>query len=342
MLRVAFIVVVYPTLALVAACSDLNSNGHCAPGQTELDGACWPDGDAGSLYANPPPQTRQISLACTNNITPEIFPAGWRLTVDPGPIVAGEAFGVKLRGVMVIDEDLLDTALMGEVGAYKRSNVLELHATVHVRSGVETDGGNPRDVVLTNEAITPTCTYDNSGNIGPRAGPFPPCQKDNDHEDGLSNDDCTGVNGVPTPENRCGEFSVTPTSDDCDVGGLCEEKGKGVQCELYEFCVSDSLDIVLEGEVESYIAKGSGNVLFGWADDSTGAEFVPTGGADEGIWVLAPAVYTEGTGPNGFRILISTSLGSLPGAFECTMGLDTDPVTRSPDSELISFPIQTQ
>jgi hypothetical protein len=50
-------------------------------------------------------------------------------------------------------------------------------------------------------------------------------------------------------------------------------------------------------------------------------------------------VFEEPLGPNGFRVLIS---GTIPAAFECTMAVGTTRLTPTPNSDLISFEIQTR
>ena len=338
MLRFALLLWVSVSLVSLLACSDLGS-ASCPEGEALDDGGCIASsgGTGGDGLVDPPPQTKSITLGCTSSTAPPgmSFIVIWDLTVDPGPIVGGEAFGAVFRGLMVLDEILLDETLELVEGGYKRTNILELQATVHVRSGAS----EAMDVVLTNEPIQRTCTYDNSGNTGVDAGPFPPCAQENDNPEDGSNTDCTGLGGMPDPENPCGQFNDIPTSDECAPGGRCEDKGKtgpGSQCEFYEFCVDDRGALVLEGSVEGYVAAGSGNVLFGWDDESTGAVVDEANG---GIWDLPPAVFEEPTGPNGFRVLLG---GSVEAAFECTMGTGITRSRPTPPSDLISFPIQTR
>ena len=338
MLRFVPLVVLSLTLASLLACSDLGSD-DCVEGQARIDGVCHDTptgGSGGARYEDPGPKTETTTLGCTSNVTPNVFIVGWDLTVDPGPILGGQAFGAIFRGLAVVDESLLDLSQILVPGGYKRTNVVELQATVHVRSGV-TSGA--MDVVLTREPVQRTCTYDNSGMTGSDAGPFPPCSQENENLDG-SNEDCTGLGGVPDPENPCGQFATIPTSKECDPGRVCDSRGKagpGSQCAQYGFCIIGDLEIPLEGAYEGYLAAGSGDVLFGWDDESTGAEIDQSSGPNGGTIILPPAVFDEPTGPNGFRIVI----GTAPVAFECTMGVGTARLTPTPDTSLISFPIQT-
>jgi len=328
MLRFALLLMTSLTLALLVGCSDLGSTLDTSNGGT--------GGDGGGLV-NPGPKTKRIILGCTNSATSTVYVAGWDLTVDPGPILGGEAFGAVLRGLVVIDESLLDDSQTLGGDGYKRLNLLDLRASVHVRSGVTSEH---EDMVLTNEPIQRTCTYDRSGDTGVDAGPFPTCTEESDNEDG-SNDGCTGLEGMPLPENPCGQFVTIPTSNDCAPGGLCESRGKtgfGSQCDLSGFCVSGSLELVLEAEHESYLAAGSGTVLFGWDDESTGAELDTSGGPNDGTWILPLAGFGE-PGPNSFRVGIIGSDFFV--AFECTMAEGTGQMRPTPDSALISFRIQT-
>ena len=347
MFRVVLTLMVSLTLALLAACSDLGSNG-CREGEVLDDGSCKVDpssgGTNGGRFDDPDPKTRPMTLGCTNNRTLEVSVLTWDLTVDPGPIVGGEAFGALFHGLAVFDETLLDAGQGVVPGGYKRSALLELKATVLVRAGVTSE---PREVVLTPEPTQQTCTYNESGSIGPEAGPFRTCAKANDNPDG-SNDDCTGLGGVPDPENPCGDFNVLTTSSDCDPGGECDtlDDGSGVkngQCAANGFCVTGPLEVVLEGAVEGFLADGAGNVLFGWEDENTGAVIDDSGGPNDGAFILPPAVFDAPPGPNGFRtLLLGDDPVSVEVAFECTMGVGTTRLTPTPPSDLISFVIQTR
>jgi len=124
---------------------------------------------------------------------------------------------------------------------------------------------------------------------------------------------------------------------------------KTVQCDLHHFCVTGDLRIPLQAATQRYTADVEGTVLFGWAEEGTGAELDQTGGPNDGTWILPDAEYEEPTGPVGARM----SLSVLPMALECTMGVDCkDPVlgvdcaeplsSPTPDEALISFPIQRE
>ena len=327
MLRFAPLLVMSLTFASIAGCSDLGSTLDTSNGGT--------GGDGGGLV-DPGRKTKRITLGCTNSVTSTVYVVGWDLTVDPGPIVGGEAFGAILGGLLVVDEALLDDALMVVQGGYKRVNLLDVRASVHVRNGVTSEH---EDVVLSNEPIQRTCTYDRSGDTGIEAGPFPTCSAADDSEDG-SNEGCTGLAGMPLPENTCGQFVTIPTSSDCAPGGFCESRGKtgsGSQCALFGFCISTALELVLAGAHQSYLAAGSGAVLFGWDDESTGAELDDSVGPHGGTWILPPAGFGE-PGPNSLRVVFGSGFSA---ALECTMAVGTGRMRPTPDSDLLSFPIHT-
>ena len=324
MLRFALVLMVSLTLA----CSDLGS-ADCSEGQTRVDGVCAPDPPGNGS------KTEKLTVGCTNNVTTVVSVLEWELTVDPGPgpIVGGEPFAADLRGVAVFDDVFLDGALEALPGL-TRVDVLQLQGTVHVREGVTSE---MRDVVLTSEPIPPTCTYDENGNAGIEAGTFPACSPDADHPDG-SNPGCTGLEGMPVPQNPCGQFLTFPISSDCAPGGECDVLDKpALQCAVSGFCVSGPLKVILQGSLEGYRAAPSGNVLFGWDDQSTGAVVDQMGGPNDGGWILPDAVFDEQPGPNSVRVRAA----GLPVAIECTMGVGNENLLKpTPARALISFPIQ--
>ena len=330
---------------LLASCSDLSTS---TDGTGGIGGAAGTVGAGGTVgIVDPEPKTRTILLGCTDSVPTEFRRVSWELTVDPGPIVAGEPFAAVFRSRAVFGEGFFDVAQSGVPGGFKRVDLLELKATVHVRHGA-----TGPDVLLVSSPIERACTYDDSGNTGPDAGPFPTCAQTSDNPDG-SNGDCTGLGGTPSPDNPCGQFVTIPTSSDCAPGGVCDTLDGGLghrngQCDANGFCVAGSVEVALEGSLEGYIAAGSGSVFFGWDDQSTGAEVDQTGGPNDGAWILPPAVFEEPTGPNGLRARVV----SFPVALECTMGVNSrgpDGVggrdalsSPTPDSKLIWFPIQTR
>ena len=97
MVRVVVVLVSCWWALAVAGCSDLSSGDSSCSGTL-----CQPD--AGGKFYDPEPQTKLITLVCMNNITDLPFTALWELSVDPGPIVAGEPFGALIRGTIIVDE----------------------------------------------------------------------------------------------------------------------------------------------------------------------------------------------------------------------------------------------
>jgi len=332
------------TVFLIVVCSGgCAQTGVCPEGQPLIDGECTaPPGD-------PEPQTAPLQLACEFSTEPDDNPvvAAYpvMLTVEPGPIVAAQPFAARLTGRWVLFAFQINVAQAFWPGGFTRAAIMEAQATVHVRRG--TTGSD--DVTLKLAPIERTCTYDENGNNGFDAGPdYPSCSQDNDNADG-SNDDCTGLGGIPDPRNRCLQFVGGGQSEDCAPGGVCDElgaTGPGSACEANGFCATTDLVMELESTTGAYIAESSGEVLFGWDDQSTGA-IIREGGPNDGTWLLPPAAFNRPAGPNGLRLLID---GVIPFGMECTMGvfyLDVDAVPSAdplsspmPDYRLITFPIR--
>ena len=206
--------------------------------------------------------------------------------MSPTPIPSGELFTATLGGVAVIDELILDIAQTVVQGGAAEGNLVDLNATVHVRSGATGD-----DVPLTIEPIPYECFFNRVE-----------CDPDNDDLSGVpgrrSNTDCQPEETT----NPCGRFALVPTSTDCAPGGVCDGKNKtgpGSQCQLNDFCVTGDLRFPLETEPGQYIAGSEGNVLFGWADEPV--EEAPP--------------FESPTGPIGLRI----GVGPLLVAFACTL-----------------------
>jgi len=300
--------------------------------------------------------------------TTEAPELGGELTVTPiDAILPGAPFGARFSGRVVFDAEFLNdaNALLGageEDLEIRRLAITKLQATVHVRKGATGD-----DVVLTPVSFTPapseTCSYDDNGNTGAEAGPFPKCSRANDNPDDGSNADCTGLGNMPDPENPCLPFVVLPTSDDCDEGGECDDLGEwgpGSPCELNGFCITEELAIELEGDQTSdgyiYRAEPSGSVFFGWDDqeDPQTGRAILESGPNKGTWILPVARSFEAPlGSTGLRMVIGSSTPSLALrqlAWECTMGVisrgpngvdSADALSSpAPDHLLVSFPIR--
>lgn len=273
--------------------------------------------------------TKTISLACTNNITPDITFVSYELSVDPSTIVSGQSVDVLYDGAGQFPEPYMDS-VQSVPGGVLSAFLLDIQATVHVRAG----SSDATDVTLTNEPIPYVCGFDPEAAVS--------CDPANDLASipgARGNTDC-----VPTGDfNPCVQIISFPTSTDCAPGGLCESLGpqKQDQCNYNGFCVTGDLRIPLQAQSASFTADASGQLVFGWDDQSTGASLNP-----DGTWSLPPAVYADPAGPNGLRV----SDGGLLVALECTMAVDSnDPVygvgvpnkaSPTPDELLLNFDIQ--
>ena len=324
MLRLVLSLLAPTALSALAGCSDLGS-ASCTGSECGTDGGGYDD---------PGPQTLTIRVGCRTDADPNIQIMDWDLTVDPNPIVADGAFGATFSGVYRMDELVLDD-VQRTVGGYKRTNVLGLKATVHVRDGVTSE---ERDVVLTIPPGGETCAFDKNGNAGRTAGPtFPICSPDNDDPEDGSNRDCTGLGNAPDPRNPCGQFIPLPTSEDPNA---CAELKKAAQYELYDFCITGDLLIPLTGPpTKSFIAAAAGDVLFGWDDQGW-----DTTQPDGPVWTLSSPNFDDEIGPNGFRVRVryDNLANGTPVAYECTMASGTPGALRpTRGDDLISFEIQT-
>jgi hypothetical protein len=309
---------------------------------------------------DPEPKTRTIILGCSNNtILGGLSLIPWELTVNPTAIRSGGEFAAKFEAIAIFPEYFLNVAQSDVGGGLSRVNIVEHQATDHVRRGAtDQEGGDLEDVPLAFEldSIPWTCRYDGNGDAEFGAGPFPSCSEDNDNLDD-SNEDCTGLGGVPHPENQCGKFKPIPISNDCTPGGVCDSLGDPFPhlnlsplelCDKNGFCVRGPVEVTLRGGVpdDYYYAAASGHVLFGWDDASTGAEIDQTSGPNDGVWILPDAVFEEPAGPNAMRFIA----GDTKVALECTMAVggwgpfgvasQEDLASPAPDHALISFPIQ--
>jgi hypothetical protein len=289
----------------------------CDGGNGTCDGA----GNCQSNGVDPDPKSAVLTLGCKNNVTADVSILPFSLTVDPATIAPSSLFTADLSGIAEFSEVFLDAAQGAVPGGVTQANLVDLNATVHVRSGAV--GG---DVTLNADAALPyTCALD----------PLTSCDPANDAASvpgNRGNTDC-----VPTGFfNACGRFVTVPTTTD---QATCTSLGKSAQWDTNGFCVTGGLPLNLEPDTGSYTADASGTVLFGWDDESTGATI-----AGNGTWTLPAAVFTNPTGPNGIRVNAS----GLSVALECTMGVDSggpngvsvpDGASPTPDSLLIPFDI---
>ena len=267
-----------------------------------------------------------ISLGCTNNVTQDVIMRPFELTVTPDPLIAGAVVPVSYGGTILFPELFLDGA-QGVPGGVISGDLIEAQATVHVRSGATAS-----DVTLTApiSSIPATCALDQASCDPANDLPSVPGSR--------GNTDC-----VPTGVfNACQHVVAFPTSTECTVGGVCDSLGKSPQCTANGFCITGPLAVPLTAANSTITPDASGQVLFGWDDQSTGATINP-----DGTWNLPTADFLSPTGPNGFKL----NAGGLAVALECTMGVDAGgllgpfpPVPNqsspTPDSELIGFTIE--
>ena len=309
--------IAYLTLALLGACAGIDEP---EPG-----------------IVDPDPITKTINMAYWGSLAsePGIESAGWiwELTVDPTPIVSSELFAADLRGRAIFGESILNQIRLALGVGFTEVMVVGFKATVHVRRGAIGD-----DVVLTPEPVPYVCAISKTA-----------CDPENDlpGTPGIrGNTDCQPEGAI----NPCGQLFEIPTSDDCAPGGFCEGEGRtgpGSQCQTDGFCISGPVAVALAARLGSYRADASGNVLFGFDDQNTSAELLEEGGCNDGTYVMPVPRFEDPIGPSGLRAIA----GSVPGAMEFVMGensrgpfgIDSCDALASPtpDSRLISFPIQT-
>ena len=269
--------------------------------------------------------TKIITLGCSGNVVADVTIQTMELTVTPDPLVGGTLVPVSYSGVLVFPEFFMDAAQGGVPGGVTDASLIGAQATVHVRAGATAS-----DVTLIAPEPPGTCligqTSCDSANDGPSVPGF------------QSNTDCVPVGTF----NPCQHLIAFPMSFDCGVAGTCAFLGKSQQCNYNGFCITGPLEIPLQSVATTITPDASGEVLFGWDDQSTGAALNP-----DGTWNLPPSVFTDPAGPNSIRLNAS----GLAVALECTMGVDSggpfgtvppvpDKASPTPDSHLINFPIQ--
>jgi cysteine-rich repeat protein len=120
-----------PIITPPAICGDgvANLPEECDDGNTN-------DGDGCAFDCTIEPITKTIAVACSDSATPDIWDVGYELTVDPwGPVATGSLFNADLTAVAKIPEFFLDAVQGVFLGGMTQVDVLELNATVAVRSG---------------------------------------------------------------------------------------------------------------------------------------------------------------------------------------------------------------
>jgi hypothetical protein len=295
----------------------------CSAGACNGAGDCLVDPQPLCIPSEPS-CTKLITLGCTNNVTTDVSILSYELTVTTDPLIAGATVPVTYSGTARFPEPYLDSA-QAVPGGILSADLIDARATVHVRSGATAS-----DVTLTGPTLPATCAISETS-----------CDPANDLPSipgSSANTDCVPMGTF----NPCQHIVSFPISTDCAPGGTCDLLGKISQCEYNGFCVTGPLDIPLQDVDTTITPDASGEVLFGWDDQSTGATLNP-----DGTWSLPPAIFTAPSGPNGIKI----NSDGLSVALNCTMAVPSDgplgtnpPVpdqsSPTPDSELINFLIQ--
>lgn len=291
----------------------------CSNGECDAAGICQ------FVAIDPPAATQAISLGCSNSVSSDVSILPFDLTVDPPAIVSTIGISAALDGVAQFSEGFLDAAQLAVPGGVTQVDLVDLQATVHLRSG-----GSGADVALVSETIAYECVQS--------AAPCDPINDSPSVPGSRENSDCLPLGAF----NACGRLVTVPISSDCAPGGVCDGLGKlASQCALNNFCVTGGLPLPLTASTGTYSVDASGEMRFGWDDVTTGATV-----NGDGTWALPAAVFTGPTGPNALRV----NAQGLSVALECTMGVASDdPVhgvgvvgqsSPTPDALLLSFPIQ--
>ncbi len=108
---------------------------------------------AGGGGVDPDPESAELTVGCTNNVTADISILPFTLNVDPGPIGGGASVPTEFGGTAVFSEVFLDAAQGAVPGGVTQADLVNLAATVQIRTGGTLDG----TVTLTNEPIPTTC-----------------------------------------------------------------------------------------------------------------------------------------------------------------------------------------
>ena len=304
---------------------DGGGNGDGGSGGTAGSGGV---AGTGGMAGTGGTSTLVTTVACTNSVTAETSILEWQLTVRAGLIESGEPFTATLDGVVTPGvEEVLGGIQSAQPMDLTEMNLVDLNATVHVRSGA-----SGADITLGPEPLPYQCGLDHSVSCDP-ANDLPSIPG------GRRNTDCQPEGDF----NPCGRFIPAPISDDCTPSGTCAQLGKTGQCQLNGFCTVD-FQVPLGEALGQYTADSQGDVLFGWDDQSTGAT-IRESGPNQGTWILPPAFHDDPVGPIGGRFIV----GGIRLHLECTMGVDSkgeygvDSLdflsSPTPDSLLISFPI---
>jgi hypothetical protein len=97
---------------------------------------------------DPGPQTLDIDIACVQLITTDVSILPFTLMVDPGPMSAGAPFTAALDGDGQFSEDFMDVAQTVVKCGVRSGKVIELAATVALRTSDGATGATGPDVTL--------------------------------------------------------------------------------------------------------------------------------------------------------------------------------------------------
>jgi len=224
-------------------------------------------------------------------------------------------------------------------GGLNKAGLVDLGATVQTRG----DGATGPNVKLTGGGDVPyECWISDTG-----AGAQEACDPANNQPSvpgNVGNTDCAVVASI----NPCLRIIEIPTSDDCSVGGVCDNLGKKAsQCDVNGFCVTGGLPIPLDPQTGSYTAgDGTADALFGWFDDpADDSPAVATPAIDgDGTYNMVKPPYTGVAGVVGLAVYAGLSV-----QVECVMAVDSggddgvgvpDDASPSPDSAMLAIPVE--
>lgn len=274
------------------------SDGVCTHVQSEDFTSCDFGGTPGACIAGTcaATQTKTIPVSCANSVSPAQQPLPFELTVATTPVAGGQApqdFTAAFTGFAVFPEFFLDAAQPTVSGGVQQAELVDLVATVQVRSGAT---GPDVPLAADTSSISPGPT---------RLCNFPTNQVC------VADSECLGQ--TCNPPVVLIEF---PTSADCTPGGLCEQLGKSSQCAYNNFCITGDLLIPLGPASATFTPDSSGAVLFGWADQNVpGLTLCPAAAPActesfhlDGSYDLPPASFSAPTGPVGVRLNINNAL----------------------------------
>ena len=324
------------------------------------------------------PQVGVVQVGCTNSLTDAQSPFPFSLSVDaPVAIVGGGVFSVTLGGIGVFPQFFLDAAQGSVPGGVKLAELVDFVSTVEVRSGASgPDVPLGLDLATLNPGALRFCNFPadlictaNGDCLGGVCNP-PKIFQEVPNLDGVPNSPggCSNDNGVDGPGSQ-----LPP---DCDCSGCAAlgvtEEG---QCTTNGFCVTGPILVAFEAQPGNYTAGASGEVLWGWSDVAAlcpgatcteawmidGCLDIPPPGATRptflspaepiGIRVKVPGLNIPiqcSMGNDGGECELAnagTGVGCLTDA-ECGtgetcvgVGVDDDIICPTPDSDLISCPI---